>query len=129
MDEKLDNITKKSSAGASVWIYFVVFVVIFLVGVYWLYQWWLKPWMIGVENQQNNEIVIPGIDQTDSDGDGLSLKEESQLGTSDNMTDSDGDKLSDDEEIKLGTDPLNKDSDRDGYNDGLEVDTNHNPLK
>lgn len=41
--------------------------------------------------------------------------------------DSDGDGLSDREEIALGTDPLNPDSDNDGFLDGVERETGYNP--
>ncbi len=49
-------------------------------------------------------------------------------GEGDDAKDSDGDGLTDKEELKLGTDPYLADTDGDGYNDKLEVDTGHDPL-
>ena len=64
------------------------------------------------------------IDNADSDGDGLSNKLESELGTERNNADSDGDGLSDGAEVDTyGTDPLVADSDGDGLGDGDEVNT------
>ncbi len=57
----------------------------------------------------------------DSDGDGISDKEEATL-------DDDGDGLNNMEEEDLGTDPDNADSDGDGYPDGLEVENDKDPL-
>lgn len=57
----------------------------------------------------------------DSDGDGLSNKEEIVLGTGPTSADTDSDGLSDFGEInKYSTDPLNADSDNDTLNDGDE---------
>ncbi len=66
----------------------------------------------------------------DSDGDGLTDKEEAAIGTDPFNPDTDGDGLSDGEEVhKYHTDPLNPDSDFDGLSDGAEVLTYHtNPL-
>ncbi|HPN67115.1 MAG TPA: hypothetical protein PLZ62_00470 [bacterium] len=110
------------------WLFFGIFVIIFLIGTVMLYIWWLKPWLGDVANN-SEQVVVPGVEETDSDGDGLNLREESILGTSDNMTDSDGDGLSDDKEKRLGTNPLSKDTDGDGYQDGVEVNSGHDPLK
>lgn len=66
----------------------------------------------------------------DSDGDGLTDKEEAGIGTNPFDPDTDQDGLSDGEEVKKHrTDPLNPDSDYDGLKDGAEV-LNHktNPL-
>lgn len=128
MDEIKTNMQRNTPI-KNIWIYFAIFVVLFLAGAFVLYRWWLSPWLNSVASQKNTEIKIPGIEETDSDGDGLSLKEESNIGTSDNMTDSDGDRLSDDEELKYKTNPLVKDTDGDGYIDGLEIETGHDPLK
>ena len=48
-------------------------------------------------------------------------------GASSNV-DSDGDGLTDDEESNLGLDPYNADTDGDGYSDGVEVQSNTDPL-
>jgi outer membrane protein OmpA-like peptidoglycan-associated protein len=59
---------------------------------------------------------------TDSDGDGLSNKEEEQIGTDPHNPDTDGDGLKDGAEVKLyRTNPLNKDTDGDGLNDYEEI--------
>lgn len=64
----------------------------------------------------------------DSDGDGLTDKEEADLGTNPDAFDSDGDGLGDYEEhIDLGTDPTEVDSDGDGYEDGWELDAGTDP--
>jgi len=57
----------------------------------------------------------------DSDGDGLTDKEEEELGLDPNSSDSDGDGLSDADEIEAGSDPLNGDTDADGLSDGDEI--------
>ncbi len=60
--------------------------------------------------------------EKDSDDDGLSDKEEAQLGTNPNNPDTDGDDLKDGEEVKIYfTDPLNADTDDGGVNDGVEI--------
>jgi hypothetical protein len=62
------------------------------------------------------------IPQADTDGDGLTDRDERELyGTEPLQADTDGDELSDGVEIQLGTDPLNADSDGDGLEDGEEV--------
>jgi hypothetical protein len=53
----------------------------------------------------------------DTDGDGLTDKEEEELGTDPELTDTDGDGLSDLEERDLGTDGTQYDTDGDGYSD------------
>jgi outer membrane protein OmpA-like peptidoglycan-associated protein/opacity protein-like surface antigen len=59
---------------------------------------------------------------SDHDGDGLTKREEQELGTDPNNPDTDGDGLMDGEEVnKYFTDPLNPDTDGDGLNDGDEV--------
>ena len=58
----------------------------------------------------------------DSDGDGLSNREEIELGTDPCNTDTDGDGLSDYDELnQYNTDPLEADSDGDTLNDGDEL--------
>jgi len=65
----------------------------------------------------------------DTDGDGLTDKEEKQLGTNELQTDTDNDGLFDRQEVKVyKTDPKNSDSDGDSYSDGDEVKGGYNPL-
>ena len=70
-------------------------------------------------------------DNADPDNDGLTNKEERELGTDPHNPDSDGDGLNDGDEIhKYHTDPLKLDTDGDGLNDGDEVLKYHtDPLK
>lgn len=61
-------------------------------------------------------------DTIDSDKDGLTDKEEEEIGTDPYNTDSDGDSISDSAEVKKWeTDPLNSDTDGDGYTDDKEI--------
>lgn len=65
----------------------------------------------------------------DTDGDGLTDVEESQLGTDPSKPDTDGDGLNDREEVRVyGTDPLNQDTDGDTYLDGVEVKNGFSPI-
>ena len=66
----------------------------------------------------------------DSDGDGLTDRQEGEIGTDPYNPDTDGDRLSDGAEYNTHqTDPLNKDSDYDMLTDGQEVlDHRTNPL-
>ena len=90
------------------------------------------------KNEEKIKEVEPEIEQpvpaktddqpADSDGDGLSDKEEALLGTNINNADSDNDGLYDREEVKVyKTDPLNPDTDGDSYFDGSEVNDGYNP--
>lgn len=63
----------------------------------------------------------------DSDGDGLSNKEEKELGLDPDLADSDGDGLSDGDEIEFGSDPLNPDADGDFLNDADELAAGSDP--
>lgn len=64
----------------------------------------------------------------DSDGDGLSNKEEIELETNPQNIDTDGDGLSDYDELnKYNTDPLKADSDNDTLNDGDEIEIGLDP--
>lgn len=67
----------------------------------------------------------------DPDHDGLSNREEKQLGTNPKVADTDGDGLSDGDEVnKYHTNPLKADSDGDGLSDGDEVLKYHtDPMK
>jgi alpha-tubulin suppressor-like RCC1 family protein len=65
---------------------------------------------------------------TDSDQDGLTNRQEVDLGTDPNKADTDGDGLLDGEEVATySTDPLDFDSDNDELGDGQEVDIGTNP--
>jgi outer membrane protein OmpA-like peptidoglycan-associated protein len=68
---------------------------------------------------------------SDKDGDGLTKREELELGTDPNNPDTDGDGLNDGAEVKqYNTDPKNPDTDGDGLKDGEEVYTyKTNPAK
>ena len=67
-------------------------------------------------------IFVSGSGASDKDGDGLTKREEKELGTDPNNPDTDGDRLQDGEEVRtLVTDPLNKDTDGDNLGDGEEV--------
>lgn len=67
----------------------------------------------------------------DPDGDGLTNREEKQLGTNPRAADTDGDGLSDGDEVKKdSTNPLKADSDGDGLSDGDEILKYHtDPMK
>jgi protocatechuate 3,4-dioxygenase beta subunit len=64
----------------------------------------------------------------DYDADGLTNRQELELGTQIRNADTDGDTLPDGREVDLGTDPLLFDTDGDGLSDGLEVSTGSDPL-
>lgn len=74
---------------------------------------------------------VVGAGDLDSDGDGLTDKEEAEIGTDPFNPDTDGDGLTDFEEVRVyKTDPLNSDTDYDGLKDGAEVHTyKTNPLE
>jgi outer membrane protein OmpA-like peptidoglycan-associated protein len=67
----------------------------------------------------------------DTDNDGLTNREERQLGTNPKVADTDGDGLSDGDEVKkYTTNPLKGDSDGDGLTDGDEILKYHtDPMK
>ncbi len=64
----------------------------------------------------------------DDDNDGVSDRDEKELGTNPKNADTDGDGLSDSAEIQIGTDPLAYDSDGDGLDDQFEHAIGSNPL-
>lgn len=76
-------------------------------------------------------IFISGSGTSDKDGDGLTKREEKEIGTDPENPDTDGDGLKDGEEVQTyTTDPLNGDSDSDNLNDGEEIQTHKtDPLK
>ncbi len=58
----------------------------------------------------------------DSDGDGLTDGQESQIGSDPAKPDTDGDGLNDGEEVNVyGTSPLQRNTDSDGLNDNVEI--------
>ena len=65
----------------------------------------------------------------DTDGDGLSDRDERMIGTDPGLLDSDGDGLSDaDEHLVHGTDPRHPDTDGDGLPDGWEIASHTDPF-
>lgn len=76
-------------------------------------------------------IFVNGSGSSDKDGDGLTKREEKELGTDPENPDSDSDGLKDGEEVRTYlTNPLNADTDGDGLKDGDEVKTyNTDPNK
>lgn len=79
----------------------------------------------------NSNINVNGtiVERTvDTDGDGMSDKEEGLYGTDPNSPDSDNDGLTDRDEIKVfETDPNNSDTDADSFSDGDEVRAGYDP--
>lgn len=76
------------------------------------------------------DISSQGVpeDEIDTDGDGLSDKDEIVRGMNIESNDSDNDGLYDREEVMVyNTDPTNPDTDGDGFSDGDEVDAGYNP--
>lgn len=69
-----------------------------------------------------NQTAAAEAGERDDDGDGLTNREEAEIGTDPNNPDTDGDELLDGEEVKrFSTNPLNPDSDADALSDGEEV--------
>jgi len=65
---------------------------------------------------------VSGAGNTDADNDGLTEREENQIGTDPNVSDTDGDGINDGDELnKYKSDPLVADSDKDGLNDYEEA--------
>lgn len=58
---------------------------------------------------------------TDTDGDGLSERQERDAGTDPKNPDTDGDRLTDGDEVSRGTDPTKADTDGDGVDDWTEM--------
>jgi len=80
-------------------------------------------------NLNSSDLTARETDQQlDSDRDGLTDQQETDLGTDSFEADSDGDNLFDREEVEVyQTDPLNPDTDSDGFLDGSEVKNGYNP--
>ncbi len=103
------------------------------------------------DESMNEEQEPEEAGDRDTDGDGLTDKEEQALGTDIDNKDTDGDGLFDGDEyleyktnalkkdsdddglidseevLKYKTDPLNPDTDGDGYEDGVEVESGYDP--
>jgi hypothetical protein len=76
----------------------------------------------------NPALETQATSTKDTDQDGLTDREEVEIGTNANSTDTDGDGLFDREEAQVyKTDPLNPDTDGDTYSDGAEVKSGYNP--
>ncbi len=103
------------------------------------------------QTASSNQTAAAVIGEEDTDGDGLTNREETEIGTDPNnpdtdtdllqdgpevkvyitnplLPDTDGDALSDGDEVERGTDPLRPDSDTDQLNDGDEVQRGTDPL-
>ncbi|MGA1822911.1 MAG: hypothetical protein ACMUIG_10330 [Thermoplasmatota archaeon] len=72
--------------------------------------------------------VVSSSNLSDTDLDGLSDKEEHDLGTDPASLDTDMDTVPDPEEVVAGTDPASYDSDLDGLDDGVELIFGSDPL-
>ncbi len=69
-------------------------------------------------------IIVTGWGGSDHDMDGLTAREEEELGTDPENADTDGDGLKDGEEVNTHmTDPKNPDTDNDGLTDSEEINT------
>jgi uncharacterized membrane protein len=76
-----------------------------------------------------NQTAAAIIGEEDTDGDGLTNREELEWGTDPTNPDSDSDQLQDGPEVKqYGTDPLNPDTDGDRLSDGDEIQRGTDPL-
>ncbi|NIB64256.1 YSIRK-type signal peptide-containing protein, partial [Streptococcus pseudopneumoniae] len=74
-------------------------------------------------------VAVGPNETVDTDGDGLTDKQEVDKGTDPLKQDTDGDGLTDKQEIDKGTDPLKQDTDGDGLTDKQEIDKGTDPLK
>ena len=86
---------------------------------------------VNVIVNQRTELSQPTIltvTDPDTDGDGLVLSQENQIGTNPNKSDTDDDGINDGTEVNTTlTDPRNPDSDGDGVNDGVEIASGSDP--
>jgi len=78
------------------------------------------------ERDTDGDGVADGA--TDSDGDGLTIREEIEAGTAVGRADTDGDGIEDGRETTLGTDSAVADTDGDGLDDGSERRLGTDPL-
>jgi len=86
------------------------------------------PVVEGEEEEVVKEEEEVEQEPVDSDGDGLTDREEEAAGTDPGEPDTDKDGLGDREEVQVyGTDPLEADTDGDSYLDGQEVSGGYNP--
>lgn len=75
---------------------------------------------INQETEEQEEVLVDV--EKDTDGDGLTDKEEEEIGTDLNKPDTDADGLSDRDEVEIyQTNPINPDTDKDEALDGAEV--------
>ena len=74
----------------------------------------------GITNRDEKDLGL-NPDKADSDGDGVADNEEEQYGANPLEADSDADGLTDGEEVAAGSDPTLEDTDADGYLDFDEV--------
>jgi thiol-disulfide isomerase/thioredoxin len=74
-------------------------------------------------------VLSVGCGSLDNDEDGLTLAQETELGTDPELADTDGDGVRDDKEVELGTNPTVADTDEDGLNDGDEVTAGTDPTQ
>ena len=83
------------------------------------------------EEQALTNISLPpdeaGAEASDSDGDGLTDREEQSLGTNHLKVDTDNDGINDKEEADGVTDPTDSDTDNDGLTDSEEREYNTDP--
>jgi hypothetical protein len=81
--------------------------------------------------QTATPLAETAIAREDSDGDGLTNLQETELGTDPNIADTDEDGINDGDEVRIwNTNPLNRDTDGDGLTDGDEVNVHGtDPLK
>ena len=82
-----------------------------------------------VSETQKFTIRVIAADVEDTDGDGVSDKQEEKDGTDPKNPDTDGDGVNDGQEKIDGTDPKNPDTDGDGLTDGEEKEHGTDPTK
>jgi hypothetical protein len=82
----------------------------------------------GLSDDEETDVYLTDPYDADSDDDGLSDGEEVGRETDPLSSDSDDDGLNDAEELALGTDPADADTDDDAVEDGEEVSLGINPL-
>lgn len=81
-----------------------------------------RPDVYSTQTASVNQTAAVDVGEQDADGDGLTDREERELGTDPNNPESDGDQLWDGEEVtQHNTNPLNPDTDGDSLWDGEEI--------